>query len=186
MNILSLTVIILWLLAALYFGTGGITKIENDNLLKKAFNQSDSIPTLYKGVAFRNKEALISFLEKDQVKKIYPWTDKIPSFLSYIITACSFSLLGCIIWIFVDVVLYKKRIDQVDYIHAPFLGLLTGLVVLGITYVIPTFFVSEDNDIKPTTLMFLSLFCGMYTDKFYSTLSNAFRHVIKTNQNIEK
>lgn len=167
--------IFFWLIIGLYFGTGGITRLENDNLLKKSLNELDTVKVIYHEITFTNKAALISALEQEQTDNIYPWISNIPSFLAYILTACAFGLLGTIVRFFIEIVIEGKPIDGIKYLSAPVLGILTGIVILGISFLLPTLFFNVDADIRPTALMFLCLFSGIYLPQFYENLSAVFQ-----------
>jgi hypothetical protein len=167
-----LVAIIGCLLIGLYFGTGGITKMENYNLIKTTLEQTDTSKVSYKGVTFQNKGALIRTLEEEQMDSIYPWINELPSYVSYIITACAFGMLGALIHLFIQIAFNKKTLEELPVYSLPILGLLTGLVVLGVSLVFPTLLFNTEKDIKPSGLMFLSLFSGIFIDKVYDKLTD--------------
>lgn len=168
---LTLTI---WLILGLYFGTGGITKMENYNLIKSTIGQSDTIKVIYRGVPFQNKSALLRKLEEDQMISVFPWLDKLPSFASYIITACAFGLLGAVIRIFIQIVIEHKKIDEIHFYTAPILGLLSGLITLGASLIFPAVLYSNDKEIKAGGLMFVCLFSGLFFKEFYRKLYKLF------------
>lgn len=176
----QITVLILWLLAGLYFGTGGITKIENNNLVKQTISASDTGIVVFQGQKFKDKEALVRHLEGQQISAIYPWIDNLPSYVSYLITACSFGLLGAIVRIFMQLTFQNKSLSECKVYTLPVLGLLTGLVMLGVFLIFPIFFITSDSSIRPGGLMFLCLFAGIYLDAFYKKVSKLFDTVLKT------
>ncbi len=172
-------VIIGWLIIGLYFGSGGITRLENDNLIKKTSNSTDTSQVIYNKVSYKNKNELISQLEHDEMDTIYPWVDSIPSFVAYLITACAFGLLGSITHIIYQIVLKDIELAALKYWSSPVLGTLTGMLVLGISFVLPNTLFSTDAEIKPSTLMFICLFCGLYSVQFYKRMENSFTKIFK-------
>lgn len=178
-TILAITLLVSWLVVGVYFGSGGIIKLENDNHLKKLIGNIDTIAIEYKGIRFKNKLSMLSRIESDELEQIYPWTNSVPSFLSYLITACSFSLIGSITGMIYSVVLQGKTIHDLKYISNPLLGLLTGILVLGVSVIVPSLFLTESADIRPTSLMFICLFCGLFMERFFNGVSKGFNKIIK-------
>jgi hypothetical protein len=170
----KLSVLITWLLLGLYFGSGGITKMENYNLIKSTIEQTDTTTVVYKGITFQNKGALLRTLEEEETESIFPWIGSLPSYVSYMITACAFGLLGTIIRLFIHLAIEQKPLETLPVYTLPVLGLLSGLVVLGISLIFPALLFNSDKDIKPSGLMFICLFSGIYVDKLYEGLSNFF------------
>ena len=164
--------IFLWLVSGFYTGTGGITKLENDILIKKAAESLDTVKVIYDDISYKNKARLIAELETEQTTVIYPWLEQCPSFLAYMITACSFGLLGALISLFIELAFNNKELNELKYLSIPLLGILTGIVVLGISFIIPSLIITGDKDIKPEALVFLCLFCGIFSKKFYRRISN--------------
>ncbi len=170
--------LIIWLIAGLYFGSGGIAKIENYNLIKSTIGEHDTTKVVYDGITFVNKGALIRTLEEAQMQAIFPWINSLPSYVSYIITACSFGLLGTIISIFIQLAIYKQKLADLPVYTLPVLGLLTGFVMLGITFIFPALLFHSEKDIKASGLMFICLFGGLYTEKLYERLAQLFNKTL--------
>ncbi|MDI3320421.1 hypothetical protein [Pinibacter soli] len=169
-SVVPVAVIVGWLAIALYFGSGGITRMENNNLIKKTIDEKDTAKVEYNGILFKNRVSMQSILEGEKTQKLFPWAEDVPSYLSYIITACSFGMIGALIAIILQIASKKARIEDTPYWSLPVLGALTGLVVLGLSLLIPNLFFSGELDVKPGALMFICLFSGIYSDKFYENL----------------
>jgi hypothetical protein len=167
-------VLVIWLLVGLYFGSGGIAKIENYNLIKSTIGETDTTKVVYEGMTFANKAALLRTIEETQMETIFPWINSLPSYVSYVITACSFGLLGTIISLFIQLAIYKKMLSDLPVYTLPVLGLLTGFVMLGITFIFPALLFNSEKDIKASGLMFICLFGGLFTEKLYERLSFIF------------
>ncbi|MDB5088959.1 MAG: hypothetical protein JWR09_2953 [Mucilaginibacter sp.] len=181
MKIFAVSFIIVWLIVGLFFGIGGLTKLNSDEtldniqkkeveLLAKNFNP----PLNVDGVTISNEYLYQIYNERHGLEKYFVWTVTLPKFTALCITAMSFGLLGALVAIIRQLSLAGKTIVEVQYISLPLLGILTGLVVLGISYLLPTLITKGTNEIRPITLMFLCLFCGICSDNFYKKIENSF------------
>ena len=111
--------------------------------------------------------------------RFYPWMEDLPDIIILLLTCCSFSLLGSYILITRSFAL-KKRPVQVGGHPAMILSsFLIGLVIMGLSYILPLVLINEGGKIRPLTLMFLSLFGGMYSNAFYEKLSKYVDHMFK-------
>lgn len=164
--------IVIWLLAGLYFGTGGITRLDNIEKKEKAEHNGDTVKAIYKHRIFQNMAKAQAYIDEKQTEYIYPWITPIPAFLAYMITSCSFGLLGSLIFLLTEIAFNDKKLEDIKYLSIPLLGMLTGIVVLGLSLLIPNILIAGNKDIKPEGLVFLCLFCGLYSNKFYIRLSN--------------
>lgn len=119
--------------------------------------------------------------EIDKTMDFFKFIDMFPSLLLLVITACSFGLLGGTIKIIRDTVFNSIPISETKYVLVPLLGLLSGLIIFALSYIIPIVLVSGENEVRKTTLMFLSLFAGIMVDKFYFWLETLFNKLFKSN-----
>jgi hypothetical protein len=179
MKIISFIILCMWLLAGLYFGIGGISRISVDEVTESIDKQKDAlkkdtINIKLDGVDIENKYQLKYILEYSNLENYFPWAIQLTTFSSFLVTSMSFGLLGAMINILIQIVFSASKIEDSNYVSKPLLGLLTGIVVLGLSYIIPTLIVKGNAEIKPLSLMFLCLFCGIYSDKFYEKMSNSF------------
>jgi len=177
-----------WIILGLYFGIGGIVTIQLNDIKddkhklgisdsSTVTNATDTNSVIYNDISFKNKAALKEYLNSlpaENFDKVYSFFDNIPDFMAQIITAFAFGLLGSIIRIILSVAYDKKRIQDVSHISQPLLGMLTGLVVMGVSYVIPTLLSKNSINVDPISLMFFSLFVGIYNKEFYDKLSSFF------------
>ncbi len=181
-QLIPILVFVLWLASGLYFGVGGIARANLDETLQmlekeKETLKKDTINITYHDLTFTNKYELKYFLEAESLEKTFPWAIRISSFVGLILTAFSFGLLGSLIFLIKEVTFEKKTIQEVRIWSMPILGMLTGLVVFGLSYLLPTVLIKSDNELRPITLMFLCLFGGMYSQKFYEKISEYFNKI---------
>jgi len=182
---LKYVILSFWLISAIYFGAGGLTSIENKEHFKniQQINPAeDTTMVEYKGIVFADKEALYEALEGEQMRSIFPWIYRLPSYLTYMVTAGAFGLLGTIVRIFILLSLQNKRIDECNVYTLPVLGMLTGLVMLGVSLIFPAIILTSETEIRPGGLMFICLFSGIYIDSFYEKLSNIFSNIFNSSK----
>lgn len=177
----------IWIIFALYLGLSGLCKLyveeqvdkldhDREALTKQVINRSvDGLP------AFKNEYDYKNYMLISRYTNIFPLVDVIPSFFGLICTSMFFGMIGSIVKILLRLVRNEyTSVSEIKYLSEPILGLFTGLCVLGISYVVPTILVSKAEFIRPITLMFLSLFSGIYTDSFFEKLSSVFPTVNKS------
>lgn len=183
---LPVTYLTLLTIVSFYFGLGGCLPSENKAEVSKVadFNSTKSVK--HGVIEYTNEAQYLLFQENSKSAIIFPWIDALPSFVADIITACSFGILGGIISIVKRVALLKENLLDLSVFSIPILGFFTGLVVLGLNYIIPTILVSGNTQIRPITLLFLCLFAGMYSEQFYAFLTKAISDKIFNNKKNEK
>lgn len=167
----------------LFVGIGGIIKAhyeEDITRLKiEASQQEKNQPLFYKGIQFENYNELALNLMVKNIPRVYTWIiEEISPFLALIITSLSFGLLGGIIHLFRKNPSFLVCISWKDLLLFPVYGMLTGMVVLGISYLLPSVLVTNTGEVRPITLMFLSLFAGIFIDTFYIKLLKIFKNEI--------
>lgn len=171
-----------WAMLSLYLGIGGTLKTENYNQIEKDYNFSDTAQVAdMSGMVYKNLAEMLLAKEDEKSARFFPFLPVLPDFVASILTACFFGMLGGVIAVMRDVALKKIKLEQTCYISIPLLGFFTGLVVLGLNYLVPAILVSGEHDIRPMTLLFFALFAGMYADEFYQFISSATRSRIFKN-----
>ncbi|MCD6067902.1 MAG: hypothetical protein K0S33_2728 [Bacteroidetes bacterium] len=165
-------------LVSLYFGLGGALNTEIYNQISAKYDFKDTIKAkdFETKVIYSNKAEMMLVKEYDKSKKIFPFIAALPDYIGYLLTACFFGMLGGIISILKGIALDKAKPEDSNYVSIPLLSFFTGLVILGLSYLVPTLLVEGSNKIKPITLLFFSLFAGMYSRHFYEFLT----HVAQT------
>lgn len=180
MKIVASLILLVWFLAGLFFGIGGLTKLNSDETMESILkNKADLIskpfaPITVNGLTIDNEFEYEISNERDGLEKYFTWTVTLPRFTALTITALSFGLLGAVISLFKDLAFRNKTVLEIPYLSLPLLGILTGLVVLGLSYLLPTLITKGSNEIRPITLMFLCLFCGICADDFYKKIEKSF------------
>jgi len=117
--------------------------------------------------------------EKEKFLKFYPWVEKLPDLIVLLLTCCSFSLVGSSILVVRDLALKHENVITRSHTIVIISGFFIGLIILGLSYLLPVVLINEGGKIRPITLMFLSLFGGMYSNKLYEKLSHYVNKMFK-------
>lgn len=176
-------IIIVWLLTGLYFGIGGLLRLNMDKTIKELDTKRESlekqkIDYQINGNDFKNNYEFLVYLEIQSVNRHFPWASEISDFIAILITSFAFGLNGALIALFKQLAHENKNLNEIKIWSTPTLGILTGLVVLGLAYIIPELLTKSSDGIQPITLMFLCLFAGMHSDKFYAKINTNFNKIL--------
>lgn len=174
--VLSLTI---WLSSSVYLGTGGFNFIQlryEENIAK---NSSDTVAVIFHNISFKNIKVLNLYHERNDLLKIFPIVTSLTTSLLELITIFSFGIIGSVTYLIKQIVINDSKVQELKYISQPLLGMLTGLVIIGISYLIPSSLTTNEIEIKPTSLMFLSLFSGFFSISFYEYMAKFYSKLLK-------
>lgn len=179
-------VLLIWILLGLSVGISGIcrVKLEEDlaNLKSKQeeLSKKPSPINSLNGVNFTDEYAYQYYILIMGYVSIFPWFLGMPSLIGTVFTAMAFGLLGAVAKIILSVTKNEITIDTARVWSEPALGVFVGIAVLGLSYVLPNILIISTGSVRPLTLMFLSFFCGLYSQKFFDILSNIFSKFFKS------
>lgn len=171
--------------AAIYFGTGGLIILQNEQQYEKAIIKEKD-PVSYDGSNFRNKEVMTTAIEQYYIIKVYPFSNNLPQTLIFIITSISFGILGSVartvnFSIKKDISFYN--IKNMELI--PIQGGFVGLIILGISFIIPNFLTNNDVVLSPISIVILCLLGGIMHNEFYEWISNNIRRKLKKTSSLD-
>ncbi|MEQ8712333.1 MAG: hypothetical protein RIC80_04915 [Cyclobacteriaceae bacterium] len=178
-------ILTVWFGASLYLGMGGYSTIVLDKMkYTLELSPPDSILISKDGVpkvfgSFREYEYV---RVKDEMESIFPFVENLISEIGLLVTSMCFGVIGGVTRILKQIT-YEEDISIINaqVISIPVLGMLSGIIMLGLTYLIPTILVEGVQNIRPSTLVFLSLFAGLFSKRFYDWLSNSFNKIFPSN-----
>lgn len=190
MNVLRGGIIAVWFFGSLYLGSGGITSLElaaeETRINELVVDANDTIPVILDEKEFKSRSEAIVYLEDKQFKEnkklaegIFPWLNLPYTFLSLLITSFAFGSLGGSISVLRDITLDKPKIDEAKIFSKPILGGGCGVVILSISYILPVLIVTGETQIRTISIVFVSLFGGLFTEHFYLWLSTVFGKIFK-------
>jgi hypothetical protein len=165
-------------IVGLYIGIGGLGNQQYSDKLTFLSTQKpqidDTIPVKLGGLPARNileMKKLVTAEQYEKFMRFYPWMADLPDLIILLLTCCAFSLVGSHILLLRTLASTKTNSEFPGHLAMILSGFLTGLVVLGLSVLLPRVLVSEGGTIQPSALMFLSLFGGMYSDALYKKLA---------------
>lgn len=165
-------------LCGLYVGLGGLGQQDySDKVTSLSMQKPDITDTVAVNV---DGIVLPNILEMKKVEaagqyqrfmRFYPWMKDLPDLIILLLTCCAFSLIGSYIPVMRDIDSKESKIFLANHPTLILSSFLTGLVVMGLSFLLPRVLISEGGKVPPFTLMFFSLFAGIYSTVFYKKLS---------------
>jgi hypothetical protein len=179
-KILNGLILLIWILLGSYFATASYALIDLEKQkLEAEMLPADSIPKQVGHVTFKNKKSAEIYSEEQSIKSNFKFVKNIPELVLFLIAASSFGLIGGCINIIKEIALDDVELSKSRVISIPLLGLFSGIIILGLSSLLPTFLVVGDTVIRPVTLIFLSLFAGIFSKQFYSWINERFGDIFK-------
>jgi hypothetical protein len=175
-------------LCGLYIGIGGLGHEDLTDKITTLNGQkaeiSDTVAVRVRGLVYPNiyelKKANVAE-QYTRFMRFYPWMKNLPDIIILLLTCCSFSLIGSYILVARNFNAKRISANLSDHPSMIMSGFLTGLVVMGLSFLLPKVLISEGGKIQPYTLMFLSLFGGIYSNALFKKLSKYVDEMFKTN-----
>lgn len=171
-------IMISWLIASIYFGTGTLVyeNAKESVTLKRLapFDPTDTVSI----ANFENRRALeldLLVQQVDRWEKVFVWNALFPTVVNLLIGSGSFCVIGCITGLLIRRIFEEKEITLRDVTLLPALALITAFILLALSYVVPAFLVQGSTTIRPMSLLLLSTLIGLYMKEFYFKLSEYFK-----------
>ncbi|MBO3698576.1 hypothetical protein [Roseivirga sp. E12] len=117
-------------------------------------------------------------LQLNKLKNVFSWLYGLPTDLVYFLTSCAFGIVGGIIRLTRASIIGQKQTIQKQFQYV-LMGVMMGIIVVGVSYILPNFLSSSSIEINSTTLMFLSLFAGIFSETFFKRLEATFKSTFK-------
>lgn len=178
-NIIYSVVLVIWIAFGAFFGAGGYALIDLEiQKLEAEKNPADSVMRSVGKVTFKNKKLAQIYIQERSLKKMFLLKD-IPELILFLVTASCFGLLGGCVNLIKQMAFEDKKLIELKIVSIPILGLFCGLLILGISYLVPTLLVSGEIIVRPVSLIFLSLFAGLFSKKFHEWIHSKFSDFFK-------
>lgn len=183
LRIINSTFLVICLLAGMYFSVSGYLAIElNASLQALKDAKTDTTVMKVGDVTYASMIQYNLIKDKNTLQETFPYLKGFPDTFCMIVSALSFGLLGSITLLFRELAFDSKvTIINARVFSIPFLGMLSGLFILGLTYLVPTILVSGEQNVRPEVLIFLSLFAGLFCNQFYEWLHESFDRIFPSN-----
>lgn len=172
-------VVVLWLVGTLYAGVAAFLacKVFEDT---SSSNSEQSVE--YHGINFQNEESLREFLRDSQDSRLFPWIYALPPELSPVIAAVAFGVLGGVARILRVITFDRSPISALPVIVMPAFSGLVGLMLFFLSFLMPAVFTAGRNPARPETLVGLSFFGGLFSERAYSWISSQVAKVFDRNK----
>lgn len=163
---LRISILLVWLLVGLYAGIAGWTDISLNDLIRKAAEvQCEDLSFEYNGETFCTEADISVEKRSDQITNLgLQWVSHLPDPLPMLMTAFSFGALGSIVRIFRNTIGAQGFSNFYTLTLSPALGGLTALMLLGLSFLLPSAFANEKISFTSSLVPFLSLFAGAFSD----------------------
>ena len=197
-KIAALLVLLGWLLAGGFFGLVGVNlefvSQKKEEIFANAEKQKDELEIAL-AMETRNaaKDSLQGMIDEidaetfDQIQAFIrsqtigpKWIYELPDFVLLIFTACAFGALGGVVRVVFDWSHGKHSYSLNNAFLLPLLGMLTGILVLGVSEFLPHVFVEGEVAVRNSTLIFLSIFTGVFSKQFYLWLEKTFSQYLSS------
>jgi hypothetical protein len=155
-------------IASGYFSAAGwvIANLDNEVSEKTDESGKKSGEVVYQGISFSSIYDARAAIDKDQITSLFKWTYNLPASLPLFITALSFGILGGIANVIYKAIGGEVQTNQ-RVVLKPLFGGLIGLMVLGMTYVLPAVLTVDNSKVRPVSLAFLSMYAGAFSTHVY-------------------
>lgn len=212
LNVTSAFTIAIWIFVSGYLCIGSIviieslekvkfieTKIEEDiaNKLSRANKpgyDSYDAESVIRMIEQKNK--LLSFEDKQAIRSLdYAyWYYSFPGYshIGFITIVPYFALLflgagasGCLgstARLIYDHVKGSESIGTAKFLSQPALGFFIGIMILAISFVIPTIFVQGESSLNFTSTILLGFFAGIFSDHFFNGIRKLVGNLIKSDK----
>src|SRR5258708_600591 len=177
-NRINQWVVCITCVVGLYIGIGGLGHQQYSDKLTALSTQKpqtdDTVAVKVGALTAPNileMKKLATVGQYEKFMHFYPWTHDLPDLIILLLTCCAFSLVGSHILLLRTITSKKTNSEFPGHLAMILSGFLIGLVVLGLSVLLPRVLVNEGGTIQPSALMFLSLFGGIYSDALYSKLA---------------
>ncbi|MEM8927772.1 MAG: hypothetical protein AAGC45_06180 [Bacteroidota bacterium] len=178
---------LLWLILGLYVGIGGYVALDIEKRKAEAkisanLKMSEEKSAIVDQIDFKTEELARIYMDEKKSKKYFGFIFKsLPKNMIYLFTAMSFGILGVISRVTKNLSIdgLELRSKDVEVFFSPILGLMTGIIMLAISRIIPNILVGNSGEIEPLTLAFLSLIAGFCSKQFYNWLVSSGGKIFK-------
>lgn len=174
MKTVRIGLLVIFSLGAVYLALAGWVGVEVDAALReKKSSAADKIPVKVNGIEWESED---DFWKNEIVRRarlIFPWGSDLPKPVNLFLTAVSFGYLGGMMRVLYDLSFRNSEIDN-KTLYRLGLSSFSGLLILGLSYTLPSALTASDVSLKPITLLFLCLFAGLFSEQLLLWLQGQF------------
>lgn len=180
-------VLVLWFLACLYTGIGGLQyaelQIEKDRILraqeKRAPDQDK--PVKVGDTEFVNLETEIFMAKWTHAQRWFGWLYSLTEFAIFIIAGAAWGAVGGIATILKRVAIDGKSLKEINVVAYPAFCAIVALLLVCFLDVFPAALMESGADtrttLRPTTVLLVCLFGGLVSEQLYNWIHARFLHI---------
>lgn len=170
--VLGITLLSVWFLTGLYFGIAGWVKLYVDELQRKAILANSAMDCsgistgfLYNGEIYCTMEDIMVDQSVERVENLQlQWVSKLPEPLPILIAAFAFGAVGSIVRVLRMTIAAQELSSLYTLSLSPAIGGMTACMVLGLSFLLPSWFTDTKISLHSTVVPFLSLFSGAFAE----------------------
>lgn len=167
-----ITLLTLWLLAGLYFGIAGWANIYIDDLVRQAGQAHLEVDCSnpgggfeYNGETYCTMQDVIVDQSVERVENLrLQWVSYLPDPLPMLLAAFAFGAVGSVVRILRMIIAAQELSSFYTLSLSPALGGMTAVMLLGLSFLLPSIFTDAKVSLNPTIVPFLSLFAGAFSE----------------------
>ena len=168
-----------WLLSGAYFGSLGVVTLDIAERWEQ-IKAGDPLPVEKQYVfddemmMYPGQDKLVA--EQLQLNKMpaFRALNHLPEYLLLILASCAFGAMGATMRLVKKEAVDKVKFSVLNAVTFGALGLMVGMFILGVAQVVPAVLQTGEGEIRPVTLVFLSLFAGFFIESFLAWLEQKF------------
>lgn len=195
-SVVSVLIILIWGLVAGYLCIGSLTLIdatEKVRIVERKIERSivneitlkgKDVDDLITRLNAQGSKKKLSFEDQQAIRDLnhVHWYYSFPGF-SYItfitilpymallfLGAGAGGTLGSVARMIIDHARNVRPIRESKFLSFPLLGFFMGIMVLAISYVIPTIFIKGQSSLNIASIVLISFFAGVFSDGFYEKI----------------
>jgi len=170
--------------------------IINEIVVSEGYLQNKEASEIIRELNTLNPKQKLTFEDEQAIrdlKHVY-WYYRVPGF-SYIafitilpymallfLGAGSGGSLGSVARIIIDHARNVKPIGESKFLSFPLLGFFMGIMVLSISYVVPSIFIKGESSLNIASIVLISFFAGIFSDGFYNRIQTLIERFFKSDK----
>ena len=168
-----------FLFLIIYLGAGAYIGADLHVTLtsSKPSKESSSTHVFYKGVDFESEKEVKEIVKRESAGVYFPWVFSLPLEATVFVLAFCSGAFGGIIKIFKELSINKRKIAEMPVTYLLFFAGFLGLMVLGVSYLLPAALTASKNIPQPVAIVFLSILGGIFCENTMEWLEKQYKKI---------
>lgn len=160
-------ILVAWLLAGAYVGGAGWARAE----IEEEMTISPTAPAgqvVCDGIEFATYRDCMVYYRERELMSLFPWASGTPYLFGLILLGFGFGALGGTLRVFASATVRREQLTKLQSFDTPLFGGLLGVLILGISVLVPAALTVNETVMRPTALLFLTMLGGTFSDQVYA------------------